>query len=63
LPVSDTARYNILRTNKAVAFAEQIDKVEKYRPQDAFTDAIKALYVFGAKVVRPKEIYVIKTAI
>lgn len=63
LPVSDTARYNILRTNKAVAFAEQINKVEKYRPQDAFTDAIKALYVFGAKVVRPKEIYVIKTAI
>ena len=42
--------------------AEQINKVEKYRPDDAFTDAIKALYVFGAKVVRPKEIYVMKTA-
>lgn len=63
LPKSEDAVYNILRTNKAVAFAEQIDKVEKYRPQDAFTDAIKALYVFGAKVVRPKEIYVMKTAI
>ena len=62
LPESDDAIYNILRTSKAVAFAEQIDKVEKYRPQDAFTDAIKALYVFGAKVVRPKEIYVMKTA-
>ena len=61
LPTSDTATYNILRTEKAVAFAEQIDKVEKYRPEDAFTDAIKALYVFGAKVVRPKEIYVMKT--
>ena len=61
LPQSDTAHYNILRTPKAVAFAEQIDKVEKYRPQDAFTDAIKGLYVFGAKIVRPKEIYVIKT--
>lgn len=61
LPVDESATYNILRTNKAVAFAEQIDKVEKYRPQDAFTDAIKALYVFGARIVRPKEIYVIKT--
>lgn len=62
LPTDESAYYNILRTEKAVAFAEQIDKVEKYRPDDAFTDAIKALYVFGAKVVRPKEIYVMKTA-
>lgn len=61
LPESDTAHYNILRTAKAVAFAEQIDKVEKYRPEDAFTDAVKGLYVFGAKIVRPKEIYVMKT--
>lgn len=61
LPESTTAHYNVLRTNKAIAFAEQIDKVEKYRPEDAFTDAVKGLYVFGAKVVRPKEIYVMKT--
>lgn len=61
LPESDTAHYNILRTDKAVAFAEQIDKVEKYRPEDAFTDAVKGLYVFGAKVVRPAEIYIMKT--
>lgn len=53
--------YNILRTNKAVAFAEQIDKVEHYRPEDAFTDAVKGLYVFGATIVRPNEIYVMKT--
>lgn len=52
---------NILRTDKAIAFAEQIEKVEKYRPEDAFTDAVKGLYVFGAKIVRPKEIYVMKT--
>ena len=54
---------NILRTDKAVAFAEQIEKVEHYRPEDAFTGAIKGLYVFGAKVVRPEEIYIMKTAI
>lgn len=63
LPASSDAHYNILRTEKAVAFAEQIDKVEKYRPEDAFTDAVKGLYVFGAKIVRPNEIYVMKTAI
>lgn len=47
----------MLRTNKAIAFAGQIDKVEAYRPQDAFSDAIKGLYVFGSKIVRPKQIY------
>ena len=61
LPQSDSAYYNILRTPKAIAFAEQIDKVEKYRPEDAFTDAVKGLYTFGAKIVRPEEIAVIKT--
>ena len=61
LPTEDGSIYNILRTDKAVAFAEQIEKVEHYRPEDAFTDAVKGLYVFGATVVRPKEIYVMKT--
>lgn len=59
---TDNVYYNILRTDKAIAFAEQIDKVEHYRPEDAFTDAVKGLYVFGAKIIRPKEIYVMKTA-
>ena len=54
--------YNILRTEHAIAFIEQIDKVEAYRPEDAFEDALKGLYTFGAKVVRPDEIVVIKTA-
>lgn len=57
------AIYNILRTNKAIAFAEQINKVEAYRPQDAFSDALKGLYTFGALITRKDEIYVIKTAI
>ena len=55
--------YNILRTEHAIAFIEQIDKVEAYHPEDAFEDALKGLYTFGAKVVRPDEIVVIKTAI
>lgn len=58
-----TYRMNILRTNKAIAFVEQIDKVEAYRPQDAFEDALKGLYVFGAKIVRPDEIVTIREQI
>lgn len=62
LPTSTDGTYkmNILRTNKAIAFAEQIEKVEAYRPEDSFEDALKGLYVFGAKVVRPKEIVTIQ---
>lgn len=41
---------------KAIAFAEQINKVEAYRPEDAFSDAIKGLHVYGAKLVRPDAI-------
>lgn len=63
LAKSDTAVYNILRTDKAVAFAEQISSVKHYEPEDGFQSAVKGLYVFGAKIVRPKEIYVIKTKI
>lgn len=59
---ADDVHYNILRTSKAIAFAEQINKVEAYRPQDAFSDAIKGLYTFGALITRPEQIYVIKTA-
>jgi N4-gp56 family major capsid protein len=36
----------------ATTFAEQISKVEAYRPESAFSDAIKGLHLYGAKVVR-----------
>ena len=60
---TDDVVYNIIRTSKAIAFAEQIEKVEAYRPEKAFQDALKGLYVFGALITRPKEIYVLKTEI
>lgn len=50
---------NILRTGRAVAFAGQINDVEAFRPHDGFADAIKGLYTFGSRVVRPKEIVLI----
>ena len=37
----------------AISFADQINKVEAYRPQDAFSDALKGLHLYGAKLVRP----------
>ena len=52
--------YCMIRTKNAIAYVNQIDKVEAYRPEQMFKDAIKGLNVFGAKVVRPKELYVIK---
>jgi len=37
----------------AVTFASQINKVEAYRPESSFSDALKGLSLYGAKLVRP----------
>lgn len=37
----------------AITYADQIVEVEAYRPESAFSDALKGLHVYGAKVVRP----------
>lgn len=50
----------LLRTKKAVAVAGQIDKVKKSDKEKGFGAIIKGLNVYGIKVVRPKELYVIK---
>ena len=63
LPVADTTRYNIIRTAKAVAFAGQVDTVKAIEKEKGFGDIVKGLYVFGAKVVRPDEIYAIQETI
>jgi N4-gp56 family major capsid protein len=38
---------------QAVSFAQQIHKLEAYRPESSFSDAVKGLHVYGAKLVRP----------
>lgn len=43
----------------ATTLAEQINKVEAYRPPDSFSDAIKGLHLYGALVVRPEALVVI----
>lgn len=40
--------------NMAISYAEQINKVEAYRPESSFSDAVKGLHLWGAKVVRPE---------
>ena len=55
-----TDDYIMLRTVKAISFAHGITEVEPYRVENDFSDAVKGLDVYGAKVTRPKELYVIK---
>jgi hypothetical protein len=40
----------------AITFATQISKVEGYRPESSFSDAMKGLNLYGAKLVRPSGI-------
>lgn len=42
----------------AISYAEQISKIEAYRPQSSFSDAIKGLHLYGGKLVRPDAIAV-----
>jgi hypothetical protein len=36
---------------EAIAYVEKVIKMEAYRPDDRFADAVKGLLVYGAKVV------------
>ncbi|MBQ7380608.1 MAG: hypothetical protein IJW69_00835 [Clostridia bacterium] len=45
----------IARTKRAIAFAQQLQKIEAYRPEGFFADAVKGLYLYGMKVVYPTE--------
>ena len=46
----------LMRTKRAIAFAEQLSEINAYRPEKRFADAVKGLYLFGGKVVYPKEL-------
>ncbi len=49
----------MIRTNKAVAFANPKVHTEPYRPENGFADAVKGFVLYDAKVVRPKEMIVL----
>lgn len=49
--------YNVMmRTKRAIAYAQPVRHIEPYRPEGKFADALKGFILFGAKVVRTKEI-------
>ena len=60
LKVDDTNTMGLAGTRKAISFAEQILSTEAYRPEGHFSDAVKGLHVYGAKVVYPKALVRLK---
>ena len=49
----------MIRTQRAVAFANPLTHVEPYRPEKRFADAVKGFVLYGTKIVRPKELIVL----
>jgi N4-gp56 family major capsid protein len=53
VPQTAGTKYRIIAGHPmAISFAEQINKVEAYRPERRFADAMKGLHLYGAKLVR-----------
>jgi hypothetical protein len=48
-------------TRDAITLAYQVNKVEAYRPEGAFSDAVKGLLLYGAKVIQPKALVAFET--
>lgn len=48
-------------TRDAITLAYSINKVEAYRPEGKFADAIKGLIVYGAKCIQPKALVCYET--
>lgn len=56
--LSGGGQYAIAGSRIATTYAEQISKVEAFRPEKRFADALKGLHLYGAKVVRPEALVV-----
>lgn len=46
----------LMRTKRAIAFAEQLSEIDAYRPEKRFADAVKGLHLYGASLIYPNEI-------
>ncbi|KKK70955.1 hypothetical protein LCGC14_2918810, partial [marine sediment metagenome] len=53
VPVAGSVYTVIAGYKGAATFAQQISKVESFRPERRFADAVKGLDLYGAKVTRP----------
>lgn len=47
------SHYALAGTPRAISYAEQIVKLDAYRPENSFSDAVKGLHVYGSKVIDP----------
>lgn len=64
VPKDTDGAYHIqMKTQRALGYAQPLRHVEPYRPEKAFADAVKGFILFGAKVLRPKEIIDLKVKI
>ena len=52
--------YNIVRSDKAIAFAGQINEVEAGRMERRFSDYIRGLDTYGAKIISQDELVCVK---
>lgn len=59
----NSSKYHIVAGHSmATTYADQINEVEAYRPEKRFADAVKGLYTYGLKVVRPEALVKLVTA-
>ncbi len=65
--VEEDLEYNyhkcLMRTKRAIAFAEQLSEIDAFRPEKRFADAVKGLHLYGASVVYPSEMVVLNLGI
>lgn len=62
VPVDGESCCVIAGTNAAGSYAEQLVELEAYRLEKNFSDAVKGLHVYGAKVTQPNALAVLKCA-
>lgn len=63
IPAFDkTGEYIVIRSKKAVTLAEQLTEIKCFEPEDFMGEAIKGVQVYGAKVIRPKELITVPIA-
>lgn len=56
VPVTSSAYDVMAGWKEAATIAEQVRKVEAYRPESSFSDALKGLHLYGGKVTRPNSL-------
>ena len=62
--IDSTLNYFIqVRTKRAIALAMSDAHTEAYRPEKSVTDAVKGFKLYGAKLVRPKELVMLQATI